>query len=194
VQITNGAFIHLSATYIFGTIPLMFVFTLVLFFLYSVMLRKTRFGRSIFMAGGNPSAARLAGLNPKRIKSILFVNNGVLCAIAGLMFASQQQMAHPAALVNKMPHITSLIAALLGGVSFVGGTGSLFGAFFGIATIQLLDYALQTIGLPLWIISMVNGMLLVVAIAIDGHNMRKRFKALGMKMASGGSGMPGMSK
>jgi len=195
VYITNIPFTRLSATFIMdGAVPLLFVFMLVLFLLYSVMLMRTRFGRSVFMAGGNPLAARLAGLNPKRIKAILFVNNGILCSVAGLIFAAQQRMAHPGGLVNEMPHVTSLIAVLLGGVSFVGGSGSLFGAFFGIATIQLLAYALQTMGLPLWIISLVNGMLLVVAIAIDGYNMRKRFKKLGIKMAGGGAVMPGVSR
>ena len=193
VHIKSVSFIRLSAIY-FGPIPLLFLFMLLLFFLYSAMLTWTRFGRSVFMAGGNQSAARLAGLNPKRIKSILYVNNGVLCSIAGLIWASQQQMAHPTSLVTQMPHVTSLISVLLGGVSFVGGSGSLFGAFFGITTIQLLAYALQTMGLPLWIVSFVNGMLLVVAIAIDGYSMRKRFKKLGVKMAGGGAAMPGMSK
>ena len=193
VQIMNRSFIKLSATY-FGPVPLLFVFMLALFFVYSVMLKKTKFGRSIFMAGGNQAAARLAGLNPKRIKSILYINNGVLCSVAGLIWASQQQMAHPGSLINQAPHITSLIAVLLGGVSFIGGSGSLFGAFFGITTIQLLAYALQTMGLPLWVISLVNGMLLVVAVAIDGYNMRKRFKRLGIKIAGGSAAMPGMSK
>ena len=191
VQIINIPFIRISATYIFNFIPITFVFMLVLFLLYSIMLSKTRFGRSVFMAGGNPTAARLAGLNPKRIKTILFVNNGVLCSLAGLIWASQQQIAHPTSLVTQTPHITSLISVLLGGVSFVGGAGSLFGAFFGIATIQLLSYALQTMGFPLWVISLVNGMLLVVAVAIDGYNMRKRFKKLGVKMPGGGAAMPG---
>ena len=195
VYIKNESFIRLSATYFFGgAVSVLFVFMLLLFFLYSVMLKRTRFGRSVFMAGGNPTAARLAGLNPKRIKTILFVNNGALCSLAGLIWASQMQMAHPGAVVSQMPHVTSLIAVLLGGVSFVGGSGSLFGAFFGIATIQLLAYALQTIGFPLWIVSLVNGMLLVVAIAIDGYNMRNRFKKLGIKVAGGGAAMPGMSK
>ncbi len=195
IQIRNIPFNNLSAQYIPGTpIPVLFVFMALLVVFYSILIKKTAFGRSILMAGGNPAASRLAGLNPKRIRTILYINNGILSALGALMWASQQKMATPTGLTLLMPHMTALTATLLGGVSFIGGSGSLGGAFCGMILINVLAYSLQIMGLPLWFITWVNGMLLVVALTIDGFNMRRRFKKLGIKMGGGGAVMPGMSK
>jgi ribose transport system permease protein len=195
IQIRNMAFNNLSTLYIPGTpIPVLFLFMALLVVFYTAFIKKTSFGRSILMAGGNPAASRLAGLNPKRIRTILYINNGVLSALGALMWASQQKMASPTGLTALAPQMTALIATLLGGVSFIGGAGSLGGAFCGMVLINVLAYALQTMGLPLWLITLVNGMLLVVALTIDGINMQRRFKKLGVKMAGGGAVMPGMSK
>jgi ribose/xylose/arabinose/galactoside ABC-type transport system permease subunit len=77
----------------------------------------------------------------------------------------------------------------------MGGAGALGGAFFGIILIQVLAYSLQVMGLPTWVITFINGSLLVVAISIDTFNMKRRMKKLGLKTGGGGGarmGMPGM--
>jgi ribose/xylose/arabinose/galactoside ABC-type transport system permease subunit len=89
-----------------------------------------------------------------------------------------------------MPEMTALTAAILGGVSFFGGAGSLGGAFFGIVLIQVLSYALQIMSLPLWFVTLVNGLLLVIALTIDSFASRKRNKGTG----GAAMGMPGMAK
>ncbi|MDR2357979.1 MAG: ABC transporter permease [Oscillospiraceae bacterium] len=197
IPIRNASFSALSATYIGNTpIPMLFIFMALVVAGYSFMLRRTRFGRSILMAGGNPAAARLAGMNTGKIKSILFVNASVLAVVGGLIWASQQNVGSPAGLLTVMPEMTGLTASILGGVSFMGGSGSLGGAFSGVLLINVLAYALQVMGLPTWLITFINGSLLVVALTIDGYNMRRRFRHFGIKGGGGGGGMvmPGMSK
>lgn len=201
IQIRNTAFNDLSTKYVGQSIwqnsfiSYMLVFMIILVILYSIMLKRTRFGRSVLMAGGNPIAARLAGLKPKKIKTILFINAGVLGAIGGLLWASQQKMASPAALITAAPEMTGLTASILGGVAFMGGSGSLSGPFVGVILINVLSYALQSMGLPTWFVTLVNGMLLVIAITIDGYTMKRRMKKLGLSAGGGGGmGMPGMSK
>ena len=142
------------------------------------------------MVGGNPTASRLAGLNPNKIKSLLYVNNGILAAIGGLIWSSQQKMYNPTGLTVLMPEMTGLTAAILGGVSFMGGSGSLGAAFFGIMLISVLSYGLQAMQLPLWFVTLVNGMLLVIALTLDSFATRKVRK----NMASSKMVMPGMSK
>ena len=191
IPIRNESFSNMSSTCIGNTpIPWLFIFVIVVVIVYSVVLKRTRFGRSVLMVGGNPSAARLAGLNPDKIKSLLFINNGVLAAVGALIWASQQKMFSPTGLTAGMPEITALTAAILGGVSFMGGSGSLGGAFFGVMLIQVLSYALQSMHLPLWFVTMVNGSLLLIALTIDAFASRKRMKGMGMS----GMVMPGMSK
>lgn len=191
IPIRDQGFSEISSACIGNTpVPWLFIFMIVVVIIYSVILKRTRFGRSVLMVGGNPAAARLAGLNPSKVKSLLFINNGVLAAVGGLIWASQQKMFSPTGLTAAMPEMTALTAAILGGVSFMGGSGSLSGAFFGVVLIQVLSYALQCMHLPLWFITMVNGSLLLIALTIDAFTSRKRLKGMG----TSGMVMPGMSK
>lgn len=191
IPIRSQDFSDMSSSVIGNSpIPWLFVFMIAVVVLYSIILKRTRFGRSVLMVGGNPAAARLAGLNPSKVKSLLFVNNGVLAAVGGLIWASQQKMYSPTGLIAAMPEMTGLTAAILGGVSFMGGSGSLGGAFFGVVLIEILSYALQCMHLPLWFVTLVKGSLLVIALTIDAFAARKRTKGTGMS----GMVMPGMSK
>jgi ribose/xylose/arabinose/galactoside ABC-type transport system permease subunit len=196
IQITNRAFTSLASTFLFDVIPVLFIFAMVLVVGYSLMLMRTTFGRNIVMCGGNATAARLAGLNPKKIQTALFVNSGVVASLGGIVWAAQNRMATPTALSATTPHMTAFIGALLGGVSFFGGSGSLGGAFFGVALIQLLAYSLQTMGVPIWVNALINGMLLIVALTVDDITRRLRMRKLGLKSEGAGKGavMPGMSK
>ncbi len=191
IPIRSQSFSDMSSACVGNTpIPWLFVFMVAVVIIYSVVLKRTRFGRSVLMVGGNPFAARLAGLNPSKVKSMLFINNGVLAAVGGLIWASQQKMFSPTGLTAAMPEMTALTAAILGGVSFMGGSGSLGGAFFGVVLIQVLSYALQSMHLPLWFVTLVNGSLLVIALTIDAITSRKRLTGSGASRMV----MPGMSK
>lgn len=192
ISVVSATFNKISKVYIGknGLIPLVFVIGAALVLIYSLILKHTRFGRSILLVGGNPAAARLAGLKPKFVSSVLFVNASVLGVVGGLIFASQQKAGGPALLTTTMPEMTALTASILGGVAFSGGSGSLAGAFTGILLIQVLAYALQVMIPTLtWVQLFVNGMLLVVALTVDGFNMKRRLKKLGIKSSGGGGGM-----
>ncbi|MDR2421111.1 MAG: ABC transporter permease [Oscillospiraceae bacterium] len=194
ISVVSATFNKISKIYLpstsKGLIPLVFVIGAVLVLAYSLVLKFTRFGRSVLMIGGNAAAARLAGLKPKLVSSLLFVNASVLGVAGGLIFASQQKAGGPALLTTTMPEMTALTASILGGVAFSGGSGSLAGAFSGVLLIQVLAYALQVMIPTLtWVQLFVNGMLLVVALTVDGFNMKRRLKKLGIKSAGGGGRM-----
>ena len=131
IMITADGFNRLSLIWVANIIPFWFIFLGVVTAAYTIMLMKTRFGRSVVMCGGNQAAARLAGLNPKKIRTILFINSGAVSALAGLVWSSQNRMAVPGmgGMAANMPHFQAFIASILGGVSFFGGSGSLVGAF-----------------------------------------------------------------
>jgi ribose/xylose/arabinose/galactoside ABC-type transport system permease subunit len=195
IQVTNKYFTQLSGKYLFDVIPVFFVFAIILVVIYSIILIKTSAGRSVLMVGGNAAAARLAGLNPKKIQAILYINSGVVASLGGFIWAAQNRAAAPTAFTMTQPHMRVFIGALLGGVSFFGGSGSLTGAFFGVALINLLSYSLQVMGVDIWINGLINGMLLIVALTIDDVSRRLRMKKLGIKASGGGTAvMPGMSK
>ncbi|HPR77737.1 MAG TPA: ABC transporter permease, partial [Candidatus Limiplasma sp.] len=99
VAISDKTFIQLGKAR-FLDIPVSVWIMVVAFIIFGFILAKTRFGRSLYAIGGNKDAARLAGLNPRRIVLITFVMMGVLCAIGGIVFAARMNSGQPAANVN----------------------------------------------------------------------------------------------
>jgi ribose/xylose/arabinose/galactoside ABC-type transport system permease subunit len=194
IPIPAGPFTRLSAVFVFDTIPLFFIVMIVLVFIYSVILIKTSFGRSVLMCGGNASAARLAGLKPNKVRTILFINSGVVAALGGMVRASQTRLGSHMTLSGLQPHMSAFIASILGGVSFFGGSGSLAGGFFGVALINTLSYSLLAMGVDVWVNGLINGSLLIIALTIDDVSRRMRMRRLGIKAGSNNLTMPGMSR
>lgn len=127
------------------------------------------------MCGGNRAAARLCGINRKKITTILFINNGAICALADAVLAARMHNASQAASTGNMDAIT---AAVLGGVAFRGGQGNMFGCFIGLALMTVFNSGLTASGLPAYWQIVVQGLLLIVALVVDFFNERSRKKAL----------------
>lgn len=136
VSITDSAYLSIGATR-FLSIPLSVWIMLVLILIFGLVLAKTKFGRSVYAIGGNKDAARLAGLNPQRIVTILFVIMGVVTALGGIVFSSRMHSGQPAANVNL--EFDAITAVVLGGVSFTGGVGDMVGTILGVILIQAFN-------------------------------------------------------
>ena len=174
----SGNILLLGSTALFNTIPLPFVVMLVLLIVYGFILRYTNLGRTIYMVGGNRMAARLTGINPKRITTAMFINNGVIASLAGVLLASRMHVANPnAASTGALDAIT---AAVLGGVSFVGGVGGMGGCFIGIVLMNAFTNGLTGVGLTTNYQLIAQGILLIIALSVDffGEQARQR-KLLG---------------
>lgn len=133
VAISNQSFIKIG-TARFLSIPVSVWITIIAFIVFGFILARTRFGRSIYAIGGSAEAARLAGLNPRRIVTISFIIIGVLTALGGVVFAARMNAGQPSANVNL--EFDAITAVILGGVSFAGGVGSMFGTVLGVLLIQ----------------------------------------------------------
>ena len=132
-------------------------------------------GRPIAI-GGNESAARLAGLNPRRIVLLCFVMMGVMCAIGGIVFAARMNSGQPAANVNL--EFDAITAVILGGVSFAGGVGSMFGTVLGVLLIQAFGTGLIMVNVPSFWQSVAKGALLLAALTFDYIRKERREKEL----------------
>ena len=176
IQIPVPDFWVIGSTTLFGLIPLPFVIMILLMVLYGLILSSTNFGRSIYMCGGNRYAARLCGINPKRVSSILYINNGALCALAGAILAALMHTASPVAGNNGA--LDAITAAVLGGVSFLGGTGGMVGCFIGIFLLNAFDAGLTAIGFPSYWQLVARGCLLVLALCLDFVSSQARRRAL----------------
>ncbi len=184
VNIVRTSFTDLATTaFLGGRLPLLSVIMCAMILIYGLMLIHTSFGRSIYMCGGNRMAARLSGLNPARVSTILFINNSVLAVIGGLMWAAQKKMA-AATFTTAMPSMTGMTAAILGGVSFMGGgSAGLGSAFVGLL---LLDTFTQSLNYyPIfqgqqwtWLQTALGGLILIVALIVDNYSARRQKRQL----------------
>ncbi|MDR2487826.1 MAG: ABC transporter permease [Clostridiales Family XIII bacterium] len=187
VPITRGSFNDLGMKAFFGRFPLLFVVMLVLLVLAGFMMSHTRFGRRIYMLGGNRQAARLTGLNPNRIRMRLFIQNSVLAALAGVMWAAQMKQASPTALTSSLPDLTAITAAILGGVAFMGGKGNLAGAFAGMLLLNVFSNMLTILRVPTyWNIS-AQGALLIIALVLDHVSNTQSLRSLRKQSALAGA-------
>jgi len=172
----HQAFYQLSAFYVFKVIPLPFVIMVVLFLLYGFILTRTTFGREIYMCGGNRAAARLAGISPKKTTTILFMNCGLVSAIAGLLVASNNRLGSPTNVTGM--EMSAIAAAVLGGISFMGGAGGMSGAFIGLLLINCFNTGLISAGLPAYWQIAAQGVLLLVALLADYFSSRARMATI----------------
>lgn len=149
---------------------------IIAFIIFGFILSKTRFGRSIYAIGGNESAARLAGLNPRRIVLLCFVMMGVMCAIGGIVFAARMNSGQPAAIVNL--EFDAITAVILGGVSFTGGVGTMGGTIIGVFLIQAFNTGLTMVNVPSFWQYVAKGALLLFALTSDYIRKQNRERQL----------------
>ena len=177
----NAGFYQLSAMYVniipdrFG-IPLPFLIMIALFFVYGFILTMTPFGRQIYMCGGNRFAARLAGVSPKKTTTILFLNSGLVSSLAGLLVAANNRMGSPTNVTGM--EMSAIAAAILGGISFMGGAGSVSGAFVGLLLINCFNTGLISAGLPAYWQICAQGVLLLIALLADYFSSRVRMGSI----------------
>lgn len=175
VKYKNDSFLTIGSTTFGNVIPLLFVILLVLIIFYGLILSRTKFGRSVYMCGGNRNAARLAGINPKKIHNILFVNCGFISSLCGVLYASNFRRGDPVALTIGLDAIT---AAVLGGISFTGGSGGTGGFFVGLMLLSFFNNGIVAVGLSSYWQTLAGGALLILALLVDYFRENQRLRML----------------
>jgi len=153
-------------------IPVAVIIALLVMLIYGIILAKTKFGRMIYLCGGNREAARLVGINPHKICYVLFMNMGALAALSGCMLAARVSSATVTG--TNANQFSGVTAAILGGISFGGGSGGMVGAFLGLLLLNCFNNGMTLIGMdPYWQI-VASGALLLIALIIDYYSSRKK--------------------
>lgn len=174
IDIYDPVFKFIGGDRFFDFVPYSLIISLLALLVYGIVLKKTKFGRSVYLIGGNPDAARLAGLRPKRISYALFINAGCLSALAGILLAGRLQTANTVGITNSQ--FAGITAAILGGISFGGGTGGMGGALIGILILNCFNNGMTVINVPPYWQTIASGALLLIALAVDFMGVRKRRK------------------
>lgn len=138
---------------------------------YTFLMNKTVFGRHIYAVGGNAKAAQLSGVKTKKSKFLVFVNMGVLAALAGLIFAGRLNAATPQA--GNLFELDAIAAAVIGGASFTGGVGTVMGAVIGALVMGVLNNGMSLMGIGIDWQQGIKGLVLLGAVAFDVLNKNK---------------------
>ncbi|MEE9315021.1 MAG: sugar ABC transporter permease [Rhizobiaceae bacterium] len=126
---------------------------------------RTRFGRYVFAIGGNPEAAELAGINTKKITLLIFALMGALTGVAAVIASARLNSATNA--LGQIDELYVIAAAVIGGTSFAGGIGTIYGAILGALVMQSLQSGMVLVGFDAAVQQMVVGAVLVTAVWVD---------------------------
>ncbi|SBN64368.1 putative multiple sugar transport system permease protein [Curtobacterium sp. 9128] len=155
--------------------PIVLVILGVLVVVYSLVMRSAVFGRHIYAIGGNALAAQLSGVKTKRVTFLLFVNMGVISALAGVVFTGQLNLASPSA--GNGFELDAIAAVFIGGAAVTGGIGTVPGAIVGGLIIGILNNGMSILGVGTEFQSLIKGLVLLAAVAFDVFNKRRAASA-----------------
>ncbi|WP_285730931.1 multiple monosaccharide ABC transporter permease [Nocardiopsis sp. ATB16-24] len=163
------AFTYVLAQY--NGLPIVGVLLVALIAGYSFVMRSTTMGRRVYAVGGSEQAAALSGIRTRRTTFWVFVNMGVLSALAGLVFTARLNAATPGA--GTMFELDAIAAAFIGGASATGGVGTVVGAVIGALVMGVLNNGMSLIGLGVDWQQLIKGLVLLLAVAFDIYNKRR---------------------
>jgi D-xylose transport system permease protein len=161
----------LSATNSTKGVPFVAPLILVILIAGTFILSKTAFGRHIYAVGGNAEAARRAGINVKRVRTIAFVLCSSLAAVAGMLFASRMNSISPST-GGSSTLLYAVGAAVIGGVSLFGGKGRMRDAILGGLVVAVIDNGMGLLGYGAGIQFLVTGAVLLVSAGVDAVSRR----------------------
>ena len=146
-------------------IPTSLILMIVIFFIFWVFLNHTRIGKWIYAIGGNPGAARAAGINVDRILIVVYTLCGFLAGIGGLILAGRTNSAYPNA--GLQSELDAIAAVIIGGASFFGGRGTVLGVFAGVMIMGILRNGLNLMNVSVFWQQVLIGSIIILAVYID---------------------------
>ncbi|MFQ6548629.1 ABC transporter permease [Aestuariibius sp. 2305UL40-4] len=150
--------------YVFWVISFEFVLFAVLALIYFIMLHKTNFGRTVYAIGNNPVGAEFSGIRVARVKFILFLLTGLMSGVAAICLTSRLASTRPSIAFGWELEIVTMV--VLGGVSILGGSGSIPGVVIAAFVMGLVTFGLGLLNVPGIVMSIVIGALLISVIAL----------------------------
>ena len=149
-----------------GGFPVSFIVVIVLYVIMHIFLSKTALGRSIYCAGGNMEATRLSGINTANVLTFCYTMSGIMAALAGIVSVGRSGICNGANATQ--PYDTDAIAAcIIGGASFTGGKGTMFGTMLGCLIISVLRNGFTLLSIDSAVQNIVLGLVIILAVLMD---------------------------
>jgi ribose transport system permease protein len=160
---------------LFGVVPMQLIFFVVILAAGVVLLSRSRFGFETYAVGGNPEAARLVGINTKRVKLTAFILSGLCASAAGVLGLSF--LSYVQGVTGTGLELVVISAVIIGGAALFGGSGTMWGTVIGVAFIGLLQNILNINGISSFWQTVVTGAVIVIAVAADAWKKRRAIRA-----------------
>jgi ribose transport system permease protein len=155
-----------------GFVPFPVVIMLLLTVCFSILMRRTRFGRHVYATGGNEVAARLSGVRTNRVKFTVYALSGLIAALAGVVSFSRFVSAEPASGFGA--ELDVIAAAAIGGASLSGGVGSVEGAIIGAALAGIITNGVVLLNIDTYAQQAITGCVILIAVSIDIWRVRRK--------------------
>ncbi|TKI71626.1 ABC transporter permease [Lysinibacillus mangiferihumi] len=154
-----------------GPIPISFLLVIVVYTLFHIFLTRSQTGRYIYAIGGNKEAARLSGINVDRVLIIVYTISGFMAGLAGLVLVGRVNSAFP--LAGLTYELDAIAAVIIGGASFFGGVGTVWGTLIGALIIAVLRNGLNLLNVSADFQMTVIGLVIIAAVYVDVLRQRK---------------------
>lgn len=171
VGVSSEAFFTLGSSQFLG-LPVPVWVTLACFVVFGVLLNKTIYGRNTLAIGGNPDAARLAGVAVDRVRIAIFLIQGLVAALAGVILASRMTSGQPNA--GEGFELNVISACVLGGVSLMGGRATISGVLVGVLIMGTVQNAMSLMNIDAFYQYLVRGAILLIAVLVDQLKNRRQ--------------------
>jgi rhamnose transport system permease protein len=157
-------FAYFGQGYVFWVFSFEFILFLALALIFGITLHWTNFGRKIFVIGNNEFAARFSGIHVERVKFFLFLLTGLMAGVAAVCLTSRLGSTRPSIAQGWELEIVTMV--ILGGVSILGGSGSILGVVIAAFVMGLVTFGLGLLNVPGIVMSIFVGLLLIITIAL----------------------------
>jgi ribose transport system permease protein len=163
------------ATASFAGLPVLVLILIAAYVVFGLVLSRTRFGRYVYLVGGNVTAPFRAGINVTGVLYAVFILSGVLAALAGFLLAARSNGATPNLGLGML--FEAFAAVVIGGVSLRGGIGRLSGVFAGVLLLSSIDTAINVMGIEPYYMQVIRGGLMLLAVLLDSvkTQIRRRY-------------------
>jgi ribose/xylose/arabinose/galactoside ABC-type transport system permease subunit len=162
----------IGAGYVFNVVPFPAIILLIIFVIMFFIMKYTKFGRSVYVVGGNPEAARLAGINVKRVKTTVMIIVQFFAAIGGIMLSSLVMSANQQ--FGKGYEMNVISSCVIGGTSLFGGIGNMWGTFIGLIFVGVINNGMTLVGVNDYVQYIVRGGLTLFAVYINTMQLRRK--------------------
>ncbi|MBN2979959.1 ABC transporter permease [Cohnella algarum] len=169
IVIDSPSFKFLGQGYL-GPIPFPVVLFILVTVIMSIILYKTKFGRYIFAVGGNENAAHISGIRVSRVKIWVYVINGLLAGLAGVLLASRISSGQPNSGMGY--ELDAIAAVVIGGTSLFGGRGSMLGTIVGVLIIGVINNGLNLLDVSSYWQQIIKGVIIAGAVILDQRAKR----------------------